>query len=385
MKRNIILAYIFSTFFYFFVDLALWPIYLTEKKGFLLVHLGIFQAVLTLSRFIFEVPSGVFSDRFGRVKTMTISVLASILSNIFILFGQSVLLVSISYVCFGICLAFISGTFEAFVYDSLKSQNKEDNYKHFYTNTYVLSMVSMSVAMFLGGILTTINMDLMYVGNIISLSIALISCLLMIEPPVTNRQAITVKKIVHSSISTLKSNKYLLFLIAFTTITAAISNNTWHFSQKLLSDYGFSNMNVSYEAIFTTLMAGVAAKIAYHIEKRIGKLVFSIFVFASLSFPLIILGLSGNIYLILFVLTLCTMSISFADPIYSDYINKEIDSSSRATILSVQSLLSSIFALLYAAILGYTNNIAFSFIIVGFLSIPIYIYILAKIKHFQLN
>lgn len=380
MKRNIILIYLFSALFYFYIDLALWPIFLTDKKGFSIVDLGIFQVALTLARFIFEIPSGILCDKFGRVKTLAASTLACIFSNIFILFGESRLSIIIGYVFFGLSMAFISGTIEAFLYDSLKADNKQHKYKLINTNHYLITMISFSIAMALGGYISDYNMNYMYVGNIIALILALVTCLFMIEPPISSSEVNTIKKIISDSIVTMKTNRILLYLISFITITAAISNTTWHLSQKLLSQYGMSNMNISYEAIFTTLAAGLAAKAGYYIEKKLNKVGFSIFTSVILVFPLIVLGITNNIYLLMFTLTLTTISVSFAEPIYSEYINAEVESSFRATLLSIQNLIASIFSLAFVFILGLTNSIGLAFVVVGIISIPVYLIILRKIQ-----
>jgi len=380
MNHNILLTYLFSILYYFQIDLALWTIFLTNNKGFTIVDLGIFQAVLMISRLVFEVPSGVLSDKVGRVKTLTFSTLVLIFSNIFILLGQSRLTIIISFTLLGISTAFVSGTLEAFLYDSLKANSNEKKYKYIYSNVYFITMLSYCAAMLTGGFLAYIDMRLMYVGNIIVLIIALITCFIMLEPPISTYEPISTKKIISNSIFVIKTNKWLLYLIAFITITEAISNNSWHLSQKLLSSNGISNMQVSMEGIFTTLACGFAAKAGYFMEKKLGIMSSSIFIATIISLPLIILGFSNNIYIMLITLTFVSTSISFARPIYSSYINTEISSSFRATLLSIQSFIASILSLVFAALLGLTKNIGSSFVIIGSISIPIFIFILIKIK-----
>lgn len=379
MQRNVVLTYIFSMIFYFQTDTALWPIFVTDKKGFSIVALGIFQVAMIMSRFIFEIPSGILSDKIGRVKVLIFSVMALIVSNLFIYFGSSIFLVCIAYVFFGMGTSFISGTLEAFLYDSLKANKLENKYKQINTNLYFMTMISFAVAMTIGGLISRIDMSLMYIINIAVLIFGIITCLFMKEPPQMNQNNSTVKNIINSSISILKNNMHLIYLISFITLTTAVNTFAWNFSQKQFSIAGMPNEYISIESIITTLIYGLAAKLGYFFEKKFGKMTTSVFTASILVFPLILFGSTMNIYLMLFSLTLISVSASFATPIFSDYINKEVNSS-RSTIISIESFISGVFTLLCSVLLGLIQNIGLSFVIIGIIAIPIYIYILTKIK-----
>lgn len=380
MKRNILLSYIFSITYYFYADLALWVIYLTDKKGLPVVALGILQLIQTITRIIFDVPSGILCDKIGRVKTLIISTLIGMFADVFLIFGHSFFTISLAYISFGISIAFMSGTLEAFMYDSLAKLGKEDSYKKVATNQYIYIMISFVVAMILGAYLSLYDMRLMYVSNLIAEVFALIACFFMIEPPTLGKHFNSISKIIKNSSAVIKNNRFLVYLIMFITITDAVSNNTWHLSQKLFSQIGFSYKDVTTEAIFTTIAAGMAAKLGYYADKKFGLLGSSLLTSIFLAFPLIILGAFKNVYFMLPAITLTTMTISFARPTYDSYINHELKSSYRATVLSMESFLTSIFATAYVLILSITNDISKTFLIGGILAIPIYSIILGKLR-----
>lgn len=378
MKRNILLTYIFSIIFYFQTDTALWPLFLTNNRGFSLGMLGIFNVIAFTSRFIFDIPSGILSDKIGRVKVLLYSVLTLFLSNLFMLYGTTLIVVCIAYILWGIAMALISGTLEAFLYDSLKSVNRENEYKRINTNLYFMTMISFSIAMTAGGLISYINMEYMYVINMFMLVFAVIACLLMKEPYNTKEYSITVRSIANNSIDALKNNKNLMYLIIFVTLITAVSNDVWNFSQKLLSDHGLSLASVSIEAIVTTIIWGLWAEIGYYFENKLGKVISSIFSAVILIIPLIILGMSNNLVVILFTLTLTGMSSSFISPIFSSYINEEIESSFRSTVLSIQSFIICVISLVIAAILNITGDIGTTFVIIGLLAIPACLFLIVK-------
>lgn len=379
--KNILLLFIFDNLFYFILDMALFTIYLTDYKELSIRSLGIFLSVFSITNLIFEVPAGIISDRFGRVLSLAFASILMVISNVGILFGTSFFILIFSGALAGISSAFKSGTVDSLLYDNLKSQNKEENYKKINTNLYASIMFSIALSMLIGGYLSKINMNYMYIGNIISMTLAFISCLFMVEPPNgTNSNSNNTLKIVKDAYISVKSNPRLIYLILFISITASISNDTWTISQKLLSNCGLSNISVTYEAIITTLLCGLSAKLGFLIEKRLKTLGFIIYISSVLTFPLIILGISSNVFVKLIALTFTTISISFASPVFSDYINKEVDSSYRTTLLSVQTFLSSILSIIYFSIIQITNSITNSFIITGVILIPSYILLIHRIK-----
>ena len=68
-----------------FFDRALWIIYLISN-GYSLVTIGILQSLLNFSMFVTEIPTGIFSDRYGRKKSLIIGRIFIILYYVTILF-----------------------------------------------------------------------------------------------------------------------------------------------------------------------------------------------------------------------------------------------------------------------------------------------------------
>lgn len=101
---------------------------LLAARGFSMIEIGLAESCFHVASLLFEIPSGVISDVFGRKKSMVLSQCIFILSAICMAFSQS-----LTGVCFALILDafgynFASGSREALAYDSLKSEGHEEQY-----------------------------------------------------------------------------------------------------------------------------------------------------------------------------------------------------------------------------------------------------------------
>lgn len=90
--------------------------------------IGMFVLIGSLAGFIFEVPSGYFSDKIGHKTALVISRLATLLSTLFFLFADSISFLILGTVCMSIGNAFISGTGSAFMHETLRALGRENEY-----------------------------------------------------------------------------------------------------------------------------------------------------------------------------------------------------------------------------------------------------------------
>ncbi|MEE9321017.1 MAG: MFS transporter [Granulosicoccus sp.] len=155
------------------------------------------EEVISLSAFYYlavvisEVPSGYFSDRYGRRITLICSSLLMIAAYLVFIIadGFSMLLVGEVLLAFGI--AFQSGSDSALLYDSLVEHrtthpelatSHNDEYATLESKARQAALLAMSLACFVGGILGTINLVLPYVLALIGALIALGISVSFVEP-----------------------------------------------------------------------------------------------------------------------------------------------------------------------------------------------------------
>jgi len=89
-------------------------------------QIGIYTMLGSLFSFLFEIPSGYFSDRFGHKKTLILSKVFMILASISFLFGNNVFHFSLGSIFISLGFAFTSGTITAFMHEVLVELKKEN-------------------------------------------------------------------------------------------------------------------------------------------------------------------------------------------------------------------------------------------------------------------
>ncbi len=62
---------------------------LLAARGFTTVEIGFAESIFHIASMVFEIPSGVLSDVFGRKKTMILSCLMSAIAAILMIFSRS--------------------------------------------------------------------------------------------------------------------------------------------------------------------------------------------------------------------------------------------------------------------------------------------------------
>jgi MFS family permease len=86
-------------------------------KGATLSTLALFMGVYSVVIVTTEIPSGMFSDRFGRRMTFIVSKTMMLLGSLFLIFGSSTVSLIGAVLALGLARSFISGSFEALTVD----------------------------------------------------------------------------------------------------------------------------------------------------------------------------------------------------------------------------------------------------------------------------
>ena len=130
------------------------------ENGLSQTKIMILQSIFSISLVVFEIPSGYFSDVFGRKRTL---VFGSIISTI--AFG--VYCVSsgfwgflIAELVLGLGASFISGTDSAMIYDSLIEAGRAGEYAKIEGRRTSAANFSETVASIFGGVLATVSLRL---------------------------------------------------------------------------------------------------------------------------------------------------------------------------------------------------------------------------------
>ena len=145
IKKQTFLLYLYDLLISFRLVDAVWVLFLLDR-GYTLAQVGIAEGVFHITSMLFEVPSGMFADLFGRKKTLLLSGMAGILSSFFMALDGWSGWIYFGMICSALAFNLASGTQEAIVYDSLLEGKCEDRYKKVWANMSVIGRVAQAAA-----------------------------------------------------------------------------------------------------------------------------------------------------------------------------------------------------------------------------------------------
>ncbi|MBU7031846.1 MAG: MFS transporter [Theionarchaea archaeon] len=326
---------------YIFLNrLELWlPIYILflMSKGFSLTQIAVLDAVWYISTFIFEVPTGAVTDRYGKKISMLISVLCQSISFFVLAFSNSFVFISVSYAVWGFASAFETGTYSAFLYDSLKQINKEDDYRKVIGRVTTLTILASALGSIMAGYLGGISLAL---PILITASIALLLCpmvLLFVEPEVQDTREPTYYIHIKESMTFILKHRVVALLLLYQTIIGTAVWALQIFYQPLLNSFGIAVENIGICYFIFKLCSAGGAHFSDSIYKILdGKSLYVIPAFFVGS--VLCLGLLVDPLVIGFILCIFFIS-GFYSPILNSLLNQNLPSGKRATIISFGSIL----------------------------------------------
>lgn len=107
-------------------------------RGYSLAQIGLAETVFHLTSLIFEIPSGVLADLFGRKKMLVLSSILRMIGNVVMILSGNLFMVCISLAFYATSYNFASGSGDALAYDSLKLVQGEAYYERYASNQLMI-------------------------------------------------------------------------------------------------------------------------------------------------------------------------------------------------------------------------------------------------------
>lgn len=171
MKQFITKLYIYKFFDDFIIIYPLYAVMFADK-GLSASQISILFLAWSVTSFILEIPSGVLADRFDRRSVLIIGQFVRVIGYALWLFIPNFVGFFIGFMFWGMKSALTSGTFEAYVYDAIKSYNVENSYKKVYGRLKSISFVAILLASITASPLVTFGYEALLVLSITSLIIS---------------------------------------------------------------------------------------------------------------------------------------------------------------------------------------------------------------------
>ena len=140
-------------------------------------------AVYFLAVVIVEVPSGWFSDRYGRVRTLRFGAASWIAGYAtFLMAGSSVFMLALAQVLVAFGYASFSGTDTSFHYDTLEVLGRSSEFERAEARASRNAFLGTTVAAVIGGTLGLIDLRLPFAASLVAATFQLAIAMRMVEP-----------------------------------------------------------------------------------------------------------------------------------------------------------------------------------------------------------
>jgi MFS family permease len=204
--------------------------------GFSYFQIGSLISIREITKNIFEVPSGIYADNYGRKTSLQFCFVSYIISFVIFYLGNIYLTMVFAMILFGIGEAFRSGTHKAIIFNYLDVHGIADLKTKVYGRTKSYSLIGASISAVIGGFIVFIrsNYRLIFLFSVIPYIIDFI--LISTYPDYLNGKIdkkAGIKEFVTSGVESIKN----LFTILTDLRKGIINSGIYDGYFKVLKDY----------------------------------------------------------------------------------------------------------------------------------------------------
>ncbi len=337
-------------------SVVLWVVFLQKQYGFSLTEVTLLDLPFWAGKFLFEIPTGVVADRYGRRLSLAIaSGLVCLSWAVFSLIG-SFWVLALTQVVGAIGATFESGANEALLFESLKALGREDEYAKISARMGVAFTASSMVCGVGMGILATVSLVLPVALSSVLFGLTLLPILLLKE---TRRRKVEesqpappgYRQIVNQAYSALRGSAALRWAVTYLVILSCVAFYVSVFLQPYTLSLGLGVVALGPVMVIFQFMSITGALAVPAAQRKLGSRALLAGVPALLVACLLAIGLVRAVP-ILSVVALSSFLFTLTQPVLLAVVQGKIGDEARATLLSIQSLLATVFLILTEPALG---------------------------------
>ncbi len=201
-------------------------LYFAQVSGSFALGMSVYSVAM-LSQSLFEVPTGIFSDRIGRKKTMVFGAIAGILSLTFYAIGGVYLALVVGGIFEGLGRAFYSGNNDALLYDTLAETDQIEAYQEYLGKTASMFQVALAISALLGGLIAAVSFQVVMWLSVIPMVLAFFVTLRLVEPSVHAYESTSAYAHLSTAFRKIIRNPRLRTLSAASVLSYAIGESAW--------------------------------------------------------------------------------------------------------------------------------------------------------------
>ena len=324
-------------------------------RGFSLAQIGFAETVFHIVSILFEIPSGVLADVFGRKKTLVISCLMRIIGDIVMVLSNNFAMVCLSIAFHALNYNFSSGSGDALAFDSLKSVGQEDRFDRYASNQLIIYRACEGLSTLTAGFALVIGYKLAYATGILTglIQFALLAGLVEVRleaPPSDFNVWKEIGRCFKESFLFLKEAKKAMLLMFTNSFVGALDILLLFFLQAKLPIAGIPNWALGIALLATQAGGVIGARLILYAKKIRYRVIFAI---ATATILTGILLEHTGLYV---VMALGGFLASMADDALQVRTNTRLQnmfpSEQRATLISIESFTFSVIMIVFSPLAG---------------------------------
>jgi MFS family permease len=350
--------------------------------------IGTILLIGNLAGFLFEIPSGYLSDKFGHKQALVLSRILMLFSTSFFIFADSVALLILGSIFLSASFSFLSGTGSAFMHETLQALNRDSEYAKVMGKASAIGFAVPIVLTVLVPFLITFSYKAPFIISLVIDVVGLWAVLNFTTPPVPPK---TVEETNPTNFREVLSEGWNLNFFGLALFSGVVSGVLFSVGGFRAPYQIFLEVPVIWFGVLHGLGRIIASLIlAYggEIKKYFTLVTFQRFQLLAYTLLILVLGLSQNIWLIVGTFLLINGLQWGLSEIEKGFHLEIIKSSKfKATLLSVSAQIgqgiSAVFVFAAGVMIekfSYQYGFLSIAIILFMLLLPIYLYIARKDK-----
>ena len=267
LKKQLACIYTTDLFSGLRITDAVW-VALLAARGFSLWEIGLAESVFHVVSLLCEVPSGMAADLLGRKKTLVSGGVCMVLQSLLMAFASDLFTICFAMGLNALAMTMFSGTSTALLYDSLKTEGREDEYIQVSANSSQIAMLANAIGSLASLLKRFLGFAGFYLLSAAFEGVSTAALALMEEPIVTKAQASRGRqtlralpgqftKLARNSLSILRTTPLAAKLIVSSALISVPSYLTKMFLQQRLVELSWPT-----ELLFLPLLLGGLACVA---------------------------------------------------------------------------------------------------------------------------
>ena len=326
-------------------------------------QISILFAVFGITTFFFEIPTGAIADGYSRKLSVLIGSFLSMIFLVGLAFVQAYWLILVFWSLLGLSQTFVSGADSSWIVSNLKNKKKEKLQQEYFIKLEVIYSIGVVLAPLLGMLLLKyFSYSILWI--VFASGFLFEGLVLAFVPEYYKPKKSSLKKAFKNvfkqakkGLIFVKKKKELIyfFIAGVFVLFIGLGDEAW---QPLFTELGGQAYQLGYLYSLTAL---ACVAVPFLVRKFSHWKVKYVLIFSELFSAIVLLSVflikPGMFWYILFPFVLFSVVDTFNEPIKQNYLHKQLKEKTRATVISIQSMIHSLSASIVTVLGGFLLDI----------------------------